>query len=89
MFRNCADVQIISVVGAFPPNAFPLAKRTIYSAENGVNGNYYDDYDDNSDDDDDDNDGDDDHPHHLVGASGGDGPCLHRDRRLQANPWDG
>ena len=34
--RNCADVQIISVVGAFPPNAFPLAKRTIYSAENGV-----------------------------------------------------
>jgi len=34
-FRNCADVQIISVVGAFPPNAFPLAKRTIYSAENG------------------------------------------------------
>ena len=36
VIRNCADVQIISVVGAFPPNAFPLAKRTIYSAENGV-----------------------------------------------------
>ena len=36
MSRNCADVEILSVVGAFPPNAFPLAKRTIYSAENGV-----------------------------------------------------
>ena len=78
------------MVGAFPPNAFPLAKRTIYSAENGVIGNFEDDHDhdDDSDDDDDDDDGDDDH-HHLAGASGGDGPCLHRNRRLQANSWDG
>jgi len=35
-FRNCADVQINSVVGSFPPNAFPLAKRTIYSLDSGV-----------------------------------------------------
>jgi len=29
-FRNCADIQINSVVASFPPNA-PLARRTIYS----------------------------------------------------------
>merc|ERR1712121_335362 len=29
-FRNCADVQINSIIGAYPPNAFAPSKRTIY-----------------------------------------------------------
>jgi len=32
-FRNCADISIQSVVASFPPNAFPLARRTIYSID--------------------------------------------------------
>merc|ERR1711872_656376 len=29
-FRNCADVQINSIIGAYPPNAFAPTRRTIY-----------------------------------------------------------
>ncbi len=31
IFRNCADVQINSLVGAYPPNAFQSNVRTAYT----------------------------------------------------------
>jgi hypothetical protein len=31
IFRNCADVQINSLVGAYPPNAFQNNVRTAYT----------------------------------------------------------
>ena len=33
-FRNCADVQINSVVGSYPPGALALPRRVVYQADN-------------------------------------------------------
>merc|ERR1712025_1414689 len=33
-FRNCADVQINSVVGSCPPGALALPRRVVYQADN-------------------------------------------------------
>jgi len=33
-FRNCADVQINSVVGSYPPGALALPRRVVYKADN-------------------------------------------------------
>ena len=33
-FRNCADVQINSVVGSYPPGALAIPRRQMYAADN-------------------------------------------------------
>ena len=33
-FRNCADVQINSVVGSYPPGALAFPRRVVYKADN-------------------------------------------------------